>query len=917
MKRVLSLLLVLCLVLSLSLPVSAVSSTSTTGYTKAEDVKYVYNTSQKYISNWGARDEDCVFLSPNALDFYTGKNTYETFAAMDGGTGTSSAPSSALYSSLKSFMSSKQTYQTSYNATRDLYKYTDCTLGDSSSISSFYSGVAIGPDWDGGATWNREHTWPNSKGDASGNGENDIMMLRPASVSENSSRGNKAYGESSGYYNPNSESGGKHDLRGDVSRIMLYVYVRWENTGSMWGSSGVIQSLDVLLKWMEEDPVDTWEMGRNDSVESITGTRNVFVDYPELAWLLFGEEIPSDMTTPSGMAKNGSGSTPAVCTHTNTELRNQKDSTCTSAGYSGDTYCLDCGVETATGTEIPMRPHTNNNNDDKCDDCGAAVTCTHTYAPDPDTAKPATCTTAGREASTCCIYCGALWSLGKTIPPLGHLNENGDNLCDREGCGALLNECKHGEGKLDPSTRLEPTCTQEGYSGDYVCIYCNSYVTQSGTVLEKLPHKNDNKDNKCDDCGATVDCLHGRTYEKGAKPATCTASGQEDDTYCFYCDELLENGGVIDPLGHKWVDADCDTPKTCSVCLKTEGNPNGHKLTSTSAKDATCKEAGNKTYYTCAVCQNVYEDRYGVNETTVADMTIPATGHTDANKDLRCDVCSSSICKIHTWADATCEKAKTCIHCGETEGRPLGHSWVDADCEHARTCSVCRSTTGKALGHEWVAADCDNPKTCATCHKTEGKALGHSFGPWENGKRSCATCGYEETEEQTADCPHAETVLRDNWEATCGADGYTGDLYCADCGAPISAGSVIPATGEHSFGEWVSNEDLNSRTCLDCGFVETEYNTPAETDPTETEPAPTDPSETAPAPTDPSGTEPAPTDPTPTEPSASDPTTPPAATDPTEPSPAPGFPVVPVVIVILVLVIGAAVILILKKKKAE
>ena len=39
---------------------------------------------------------------------------------------------------------------------------------------------------------------------------------------------------------------------------------------------------DDLLRWIEEDPVDTWELGRNDSVEAITGTRNVFVDYPEL-----------------------------------------------------------------------------------------------------------------------------------------------------------------------------------------------------------------------------------------------------------------------------------------------------------------------------------------------------------------------------------------------------------------------------------------------------------------------------------------------------------------------------------------------------------------------------------------------------------------------------------------------------------
>ena len=66
----------------------------------------------------------------------------------------------------------------------------------------------------------------------------------------------------------------------------------------------VIENLDTLLAWCEMDPVDTWEMGRNDAVERIQGNRNVFIDYPEYAWLLFGKEIPTDMVTPSGEAKN-------------------------------------------------------------------------------------------------------------------------------------------------------------------------------------------------------------------------------------------------------------------------------------------------------------------------------------------------------------------------------------------------------------------------------------------------------------------------------------------------------------------------------------------------------------------------------------------------------------------------------------
>ena len=279
---------------------------------EAATVNYVYDG--KYVYNWGQRETVATFMSPMAEDWYEKNNTsYEELAALSGSSSTGSVPSSALYKELKDLMKSNHTYETSYSATKDLFRYTDCE-NSGGKISSFYSGKAIGPSWDG--AWNREHTWPNSKGDASGNGENDIIMLRPTSTSENSSRGNKAYGESSGYYHPNSESGGKYDLRGDVARIMLFVYCRWGNTGSMWGSSGVMESLTVLLRWVTEDPVDTWELGRNDAAQSITGTRNVFVDYPELIFVMFGADIPDDYQSPSGEGAKGSFDITATSSNT-------------------------------------------------------------------------------------------------------------------------------------------------------------------------------------------------------------------------------------------------------------------------------------------------------------------------------------------------------------------------------------------------------------------------------------------------------------------------------------------------------------------------------------------------------------------------------------------------------------------------
>jgi hypothetical protein len=62
------------------------------------------------------------------------------------------------------------------------------------------------------------------------------------------------------------------------------------------------------------------------------------------------------------------------------------------------------------------------------------------------------------------------------------------------------------------------------------------------------------------------------------------------------------------------------------------------------------------------------------------------------------------------------------------------------------------------------------------------------------------------------------------WDATCGTDGYTGDTFCDDCGMLISAGTVIPATGNHSYTSEVTEPTCTevgciTHTCTNCGDV--------------------------------------------------------------------------------------------------
>ena len=509
--------------------------TTATGYDSADDVVYVtYTQSGKtVIANWGARGEDCVFLSTYAEDYYTGSYTWEVLSQVSGGTTTSNTPSSDLFGQLQDLMESTHTFYTYYDGNknvRDYYRYTDCVSSDISQVALIYRGGLVSSVWDSGRTWNQEHCWPKSKLNTSEQ-IGDIVHLRPANPSENSSRGNKAYGESSGYYDPGVS------VRGDCARMVLYLYVRYGVTGTMWGSSGVMESMDILLKWMEEDPVDTWEMGRNDSVQSITGVRNVFVDYPEYAWLLFGQEVPEDLVTPSGEAQ-GNEDTP--CAHSNTVVRNASAATCGADGYTGDTYCTDCGELVSSGTAIPATGNHTLDSTGHCTGCDYYETplCTHTNT-QLRNALEATCGADGYTGDTYCADCGQLLAMGSAIPATGEHTLDGTGHCT--GCDyyEAPQACEHSH--INYINRREPTCGTDGYEGDMVCAVCGEALGNGNSIPATGEHNNITHRNQAD--------------------ATCDREGHTGDVYCTDCDAFIAGGSVIPALGHS-----LDKDGKCTVC---------------------------------------------------------------------------------------------------------------------------------------------------------------------------------------------------------------------------------------------------------------------------------------------------------------------------------------------------------------
>ena len=203
-----------------------------------------------------------------------------------------------------------------------------------------------------------------------------------------------------------------------------------------------------------------------------------------------------------------------------------------------------------------------------------------------------------------------------------------------------------------------------------------------------------------------------------AEEVTKEATCAEAGTKTFTCDCGDSYTEDIAALEHSWKDATCTDPKTCSECGATEGSALEHNW-----KAATCTAP--KTCSECGATEGSVEHSW-----KAATCTTPKT----------CSKCGATTGGVvHSWKAATCTEPKTCSKCGATEGSAAGHSWNAATCTTPKTCSKCGATEG-TVEHSWNAATCTAPKTCSKCGTTEGSALGHNY---QNG--TCTGCGDVET----------------------------------------------------------------------------------------------------------------------------------------------------------------------------
>jgi len=149
----------------------------------------------------------------------------------------------------------------------------------------FYTGATV-PKTANMNVWNREHVWAQSLTNnwfGTSKAGADMHHIRPCNPSVNSSRGNQKFGTSSGYYDPSAHGG---DFRGDVARILFYMFTRYTEADSR-NFTDIAESLAILLLWNDLDPVSETEIIRNNYTQSIQGNRNPFIDNPDYADMIW------------------------------------------------------------------------------------------------------------------------------------------------------------------------------------------------------------------------------------------------------------------------------------------------------------------------------------------------------------------------------------------------------------------------------------------------------------------------------------------------------------------------------------------------------------------------------------------------------------------------------------------------------
>ena len=143
------------------------------------------------------------------------------------------------------------------------------------------------------------------------------------------------------------------------------------------------------------------------------------------------------------------------------------------------------------------------------------------------------------------------------------------------------------------------------------------------------------------------------------------------------------------------------------------------------------------------------------------------------------------------------------------------HSGGNATCLKKAVCTDCNEEYGDFAKHNYVEkVDENHLKDVATCNS---KAVYY---------KSCSVCGVKSNETfETGEFDYTNhigsTYKKNQKEATCYAEGYTGDTYCSTCNHEIEEGTPIAKNAHNPASVWTTDETDHWKECqtIGCGNI--------------------------------------------------------------------------------------------------
>ncbi len=514
-----------------------------------------------------------------------------------------------------------------------------------------------------------------------------------------------------------------------------------------------------------------------------------------------------------------------------TNIRNEKSfqvkatGSQTKVGESPNTYVIDWGSDDPNNYAVSEQLGT------------LTVTpCEHKEK--KETAAYATCISTGWIKSTC-VLCGEVFTQDLPLDPTNHTGgtsilravtatctENGysgDTVC--LGCGAVLrigqvtpkNPDNHTGGKGLQNAETA-TCAEEGYSGDTVCLGCGA-VLRIGQATPKNP------DNHIGGKGLRNDEM-----------ATCAEEGYSGDTVCLGCGAVLRIGQATpkNPGNHTGgTELRNIKTATCAeegysgdtVCLgcgavlragqampKDPGNHAGGTEIR-NVQTATCAEEGYSGDMVCLGCGAVLR----------AGQAMPKDpGNHGGGTELR-NVQTATCAEEGYSGDTVCLGCGAVLSIGQTTPKDPGNHTGGTVIlnEYEATCAE------KGYSGDTVCLRCGTVVSAGTSIPVDqnnhvGGTVIMNYqaptcvSPGYSGDAYCSACGAllaVGSALSTDMSNHASPVVGYGYEPTCTSPGFTGETYCAACGTFISGGTTIPELGHN----WVY--DFPVYRCTRCGQV--------------------------------------------------------------------------------------------------